>query len=81
MAIQLAFYRIHRYSVATYETGATRQYFHGRTETVRTLSYHSQKFTQAMVNPNSTPEECRQLLKIATDAHTKYMKRAVDGNV
>jgi hypothetical protein len=81
MAIQYTFYRLHKYSVATYETGATRQYFHGRTETVRSCSYLAQKFARTMLNPQSSPEEKRECLKAAVVDHSNYMKRAVSGNV
>ena len=36
MAIQLAHYRLHRAFAPTYETGHTRAFYHGRTDTVRT---------------------------------------------
>ncbi|CAJ0829906.1 20768_t:CDS:10 [Entrophospora sp. SA101] len=38
MVIQLAYYKLHRKVVPTYETGSTRQFSHGCTETIRTLS-------------------------------------------
>ncbi|CAB4018240.1 peroxisomal carnitine O-octanoyltransferase-like [Paramuricea clavata] len=34
MAIQLADYKLHKRVAATYETASTRQFYHGRTETV-----------------------------------------------
>ena len=38
MAIQLAYYKLHERFVPTYETGHTRAFYRGRTDTVRTLS-------------------------------------------
>ena len=48
MAIQLAHHRLHGRFVATYETGHTRAFYHGRTDTVRTLSTASCAFVHAM---------------------------------
>lgn len=38
MALQLAFYKLHKAFAPTYETATTRQFYHGRTETVRSCS-------------------------------------------
>lgn len=48
MAIQLAFYRLHGHPTPVYETGHTRLFYHGRTETVRTCSIESIRWCKAM---------------------------------
>ncbi|CAJ0637500.1 4060_t:CDS:10 [Entrophospora sp. SA101] len=50
MVIQLAYYKLHRKVVPTYETGSTRQFSHGCTETIRTLSAESKAFVEEMEN-------------------------------
>ena len=50
MAIQLAYYRLVRNFVGTYETAQTRQFYHGRTETIRVCSAAAHKFVLAMDN-------------------------------
>jgi carnitine O-acetyltransferase len=48
MAIQLAWFRQVGTVVSTYETGLTRLFKHGRTETIRTLSSESYAWVKAM---------------------------------
>lgn len=52
MAIQLGYYKQIGQPCATYETGSTRQFRKGRTETTRTLSTESVAFCKAMENPS-----------------------------
>ena len=48
ICLQLAFYRMHNYVAPTYETGSTRQFFHGRTETIRSCTREVKDFCEAM---------------------------------
>jgi hypothetical protein len=48
MCIQLAFYRLHKRFVHTYESGSARFYAHGRTETIRVVSRESCAFVRGM---------------------------------
>lgn len=50
-AIQLAYYRLHHEVTATYETGHTRLFYHGRTETIKATTSDSVAFTKAMDDP------------------------------
>mmetsp|Transcript_16413 Transcript_16413/g.27990 ORF Transcript_16413/g.27990 Transcript_16413/m.27990 type:complete len:622 (-) Transcript_16413:7-1872(-) len=81
MSIQLAYYYTQNDSSATYETGTARGFYHGRTDTVRTFSADSKKWTEAMKNSSVSSEEKLQLLQTALNSHSAYMKRAVDGKV
>ena len=51
----VAHYRLHRAFAPTYETGHTRAFFHGRTDTVRTCSLASCAFVRAMEDPALPP--------------------------
>lgn len=76
MAIQLAYYRLHKRFRFTYETAGTRLYYHARTETCRSVSNDSVAFCKAMVdkNPNAGA-----LLRRAIATHKRYMLEASDG--
>ncbi len=50
MAIQYAFYRIHKTPGAHYESGSTRMFQRGRTEVIRSCSNESINFAKAMMN-------------------------------
>ncbi|KAL1921469.1 uncharacterized protein VTP21DRAFT_11185 [Calcarisporiella thermophila] len=79
MALQLAFYSLHGTFTATYETASTRQFLHGRTETLRSLSVESRVFCEAMVNGSIDAKEKYRLLQEAVKAHLNYMKLAMSG--
>lgn len=79
MAMQLAFFKIHKKTGATYETGHTRLFWHGRTETVRSCSKESAEWTKAMQDPSVSKETKIQLLKTAIDSHKDYMGKVLQG--
>ncbi len=65
MAMQLAYYRLHKKFVLTYESATTRLYYQGRTETIRPVSDDSVAFVKAMDDPGASKEEARESLKRA----------------
>ena len=79
MAIQLAFYRLHGIPVATYESGGTRVYKEGRTETIRSCSQESFDFTTKMMNSNVSDDEKYKALITAIKGHNFYAKMATSG--
>jgi carnitine O-acetyltransferase len=54
MVIQLAYFKTHKKVVPTYETGSTRQFLHGRTDTIRTLSVESKAFVEGVESESLT---------------------------
>jgi len=46
--------RLHNHNPPTYETGSTRKFLLGRTDTIRSASIASSEFVKAMVSPNKT---------------------------
>jgi carnitine O-acetyltransferase len=78
MALQLAFYRIHGTPPPTYETGSTRRFIKGRTETIRSCSVDSFNFIRSF--NNSTPLESYKALLKACKAHVSYTLDAISGN-
>ncbi|ROT74309.1 putative carnitine O-acetyltransferase-like, partial [Penaeus vannamei] len=79
MAIQLAFYRIHKEPGAHYESASTRRYLHGRTETIRSCSTESVEFAKTMLDENASADEKASSLRKAVEGHKNYAKDAVRG--
>ncbi|CAH0474998.1 unnamed protein product [Peronospora belbahrii] len=81
LAIQLAYKKLFEKNVATYEASQTRIFLHGRTETTRSCSASSAKFTDAMkeVLGFVTTEEKKKHLLAAANAHVAYMRNAGAG--
>jgi len=72
MALQLAFYRMHKKTPKTYETATTRLFKEGRTETIRPFSQHSVDFTKTMDDKSVEQSVKRDHLKLAIKYQTKY---------
>ncbi len=72
IAIQLAYYRLYGKLVPTYETGHTRQFRHGRTETVRSATEEALQFCQSQ--PLS-----KDLFEKAAKHHKDLMMKALQG--
>ncbi|KAK1938070.1 Carnitine O-acetyltransferase [Phytophthora citrophthora] len=81
LAIQLAYKKLFKKNAATYEASQTRVFLHGRTETTRSCSAASAKFTDAMEDASGavTTEEKKKLLLAAGNAHVAYMRKAGAG--
>lgn len=79
MAIQYAFYRIHKVPGAHYESASTRKYIHGRTETIRSCSVESIDFARTMLNPAASNLQKVVSLKAAISAHKDYTIQALNG--
>ncbi|KAJ1921345.1 hypothetical protein H4219_000662 [Mycoemilia scoparia] len=71
MALQLAYFRTHGTFPPTYETASSRQFFHGRTETIRSLSAQSANFVQGIDSAELSNKAKYDLLTTAAKAHTK----------
>eukprot|EP01116_Phalansterium_solitarium_P025693 TRINITY_DN9949_c0_g1_i2.p1 TRINITY_DN9949_c0_g1~~TRINITY_DN9949_c0_g1_i2.p1 ORF type:complete len:626 (+),score=142.42 TRINITY_DN9949_c0_g1_i2:105-1982(+) len=79
MVLQLAYFKLNGKGCATYETGQTRQFWHGRTETVRSFSLESACMTAAVSSPHTPIATKKQLLLKAIEGHKKYMLDVVNG--
>ncbi|KAK9888430.1 hypothetical protein WA026_000678 [Henosepilachna vigintioctopunctata] len=79
IAIQYAFYRIHKVPGAHYESAATRKYIHGRTETIRSCSVESVAFSKEMLDNSSSDAKKIVALRNAINAHKKYTIDAING--
>ena len=61
--------------LATYETATTRQFYHGRTETVRSCTPEAIDYAVAIVNENAEKEDLRKLLINAITKHLQLMEQ------
>lgn len=52
IALQLAYYRLHKQATAVYESASTRLFKHGRTETGRSMSAESLAFIKSFDDDN-----------------------------
>ncbi|KAL4075558.1 acyltransferase ChoActase/COT/CPT [Scleroderma citrinum] len=73
LALQLAYYRLHRRTTPVYETALTRSFHHGRTETIRSLTRESFAFSQASTST------LYALLTSALRVHVSLTRAAVTG--
>ncbi|KAI7869828.1 acyltransferase ChoActase/COT/CPT [Mucor mucedo] len=80
MAIQLAYNKMFGTSRPTYESGQTRKFQRGRTETSRTVSDESVAFVKAMENPYLPDNEKIAAFRTALKAQGQYMAAAVNGH-
>ncbi|GAA5797144.1 acyltransferase ChoActase/COT/CPT [Helicostylum pulchrum] len=80
MAIQLAYYKMFGTSRPTYESGQTRKFQRGRTETCRSVSDESVTFVKAMENPHLTDSEKIATFRAALKSQGQYMAAAVNGH-
>ncbi|XP_069696475.1 peroxisomal carnitine O-octanoyltransferase [Periplaneta americana] len=79
MALQLAYFRLHHRPAPTYETGTTRSFYHGRTETVRSCTPEAIAWVHSMLSPSTPNSTKRELLKKAVAKHNLLMKEAKAG--
>lgn len=80
MALQLAYYRMHNKFAPTYETATIRQFYHARTETVRSCTVESGNWCRSMADTahSYTESERLKLFRLAVDKHNKLMEEATN---
>lgn len=71
MALQLAYYRLHKETPKTYEPATSRLYALGRTENIHPMSAESKAWVQSMLDPNATKQTREELLRKAVKVQTK----------
>ncbi|KAH8233866.1 hypothetical protein KR032_000697, partial [Drosophila birchii] len=79
MALQLAYYNMHKTLPAQYESAHLRIFVEGRTETIRSTSNESKAFLLAMKDLKVSDAEKLEALQKAVDSHEKLTKRALNG--
>ncbi|MCQ0005143.1 choline/carnitine O-acyltransferase [Actinomadura madurae] len=79
MAYQLAHKRAKGHVGATYESIATRQYRHGRTEAMRVVTPEVLRFTEVMDDPAAGAAQRRDAFRAAADAHVRRARECQAG--
>uniref|UniRef100_A0A671UQQ4 Peroxisomal carnitine O-octanoyltransferase n=1 Tax=Sparus aurata TaxID=8175 RepID=A0A671UQQ4_SPAAU len=77
LAMQLAFYRLHKKPGSCYETAMTRKFYHGRTETMRPCTKEAVDWCAVMMDPTSNVS--RKAMQLAFNKHNKLMAEAQEG--
>lgn len=80
LAFQMAAVEFWGKHVLTYESAATRMFYHGRTETIRPVTNEAAAFVLAMKDDTVSDDERRRLLRTAAKAHVATSRRAASGN-
>ncbi|XP_065916399.1 carnitine O-acetyltransferase-like isoform X2 [Dysidea avara] len=78
-AIQLTYYKMYGCLTSTYESGFTRLFLYGRTDTIRASSIESLAFCKAMLDPSVTVNERLAKMKAAIESHQQNTIEAVFG--
>ncbi|KAK3253883.1 hypothetical protein CYMTET_36882 [Cymbomonas tetramitiformis] len=88
LAYQVAYYNLHSRMPGVYEACATRRFFHGRTETIRSLTPDSHRLAEAMATvtdealnamEEDDAEDIMDLLQLAAKTHSKVSKDSSNG--
>ncbi len=78
MAYQLAYYRLHSVCKSTYESAQTKRFFHGRTETLRSLTAEAVAMCKGWDGFNN--QQKKEALSAAVRAHGERASQAKAGN-
>nr|XP_006811175.1 PREDICTED: peroxisomal carnitine O-octanoyltransferase-like [Saccoglossus kowalevskii] len=73
LAIQYTYYKMYRRPAPTNEAATTRQFYHGRTETVRACTVEAIQWCQYMTGENIEPSKTLNLFLTAINKHVQLM--------
>lgn len=79
VALQCAYYRLHKKPAPTYETATTRRFYNARTETLRSCTSEAIALARALIDPSVLSQRRLQLLKQAIQKHASLMSEAANG--
>ncbi|XP_055851398.1 peroxisomal carnitine O-octanoyltransferase isoform X2 [Episyrphus balteatus] len=77
--LQWTYYLLHGEFAPIYESALMRQYYNGRTETLRSCTMEVVKFIKLATNPDSTKNSIAESLRKAVNHHTHMMNEAREG--
>jgi len=80
MAFQLAYYKLHGRTESTYESSSTKKFLSGRTETIRSATKDSVKFTKTWTDSSSSSSDKILSLRTATETHTRLANMCKNGS-
>ncbi|XP_060065986.1 peroxisomal carnitine O-octanoyltransferase-like [Ylistrum balloti] len=76
MALQYTYYKMYKKPAPTYETATTRQFYHARTETLRSCTQEALDWSKAMLDPSVKDETRVQMYLAAANKHNTLMNEA-----
>lgn len=79
MAFQAAYYSLYGRVESTYEPAMTKQFLHGRTEAIRTVSTASVKFVKTFCDESATAEQKVAALRAACKRHSELSRECGAG--
>ncbi|KAK6456143.1 mitochondrial carnitine acetyltransferase [Scheffersomyces xylosifermentans] len=79
MAFQATYYALYGKVECTYEPAMTKQFFHGRTEAIRTVSQESNLFVRKFFDASVSNEEKLKYLTDACNSHSQQTKLCSSG--
>ena len=79
VAMQLAWWRLNKSTVSTYESASTAAFKRGRTECIRSATMESQAFTVVFDNPKVSDDDKLKALVKAAQKHAEISKEAKMG--
>ncbi|XP_076594199.1 peroxisomal carnitine O-octanoyltransferase-like [Chaetodon auriga] len=79
LAMQFAYFRLHKEPGCCYETAMTRKFYHGRTETMRPCTTEAVNWCRAMMDPTCNVNAKRKAMLLAFQKHNKLMAEAQEG--
>ncbi|XP_034553326.1 peroxisomal carnitine O-octanoyltransferase [Notolabrus celidotus] len=79
LAMQLAYYKLHKGPGSCYETAMTRKFYHARTETMRPCTVESVDWCKVMMDPTCNISDRRRAMMRAFLKHNKLMGEAQEG--
>ncbi|XP_026039841.1 peroxisomal carnitine O-octanoyltransferase-like isoform X3 [Astatotilapia calliptera] len=79
LAMQLAYYRLHKKPGSCYETAMTRKFYHGRTETMRPCTQEAVNWCKTMMDPTCNDGVRRKAMLQAFSRHNNLMAEAQEG--
>ncbi|OMJ15376.1 Carnitine O-acetyltransferase, mitochondrial [Smittium culicis] len=79
LMLQLTYYKLHNEVAPTYESGSTRSFSHGRTDTIRSLTQASKEFVETMLNPKASDLDKYKMFIKAGSVQSKNAKAVSTG--
>ncbi|XP_021370206.1 peroxisomal carnitine O-octanoyltransferase-like [Mizuhopecten yessoensis] len=76
LAMQYAYYKMHKKPAPTYETATTRRFYRARTETLRSCTVELVDWCKVMLDPMASKEKKLRLYLRAADKHNQLMLEA-----
>lgn len=79
MSILLAYYKLYGEIVNQYEPVLTKQFFHGRTEAMRSTTAQTVSLCKIWTDASSTTEQKLEALRVAVKNHGTLVRQALQG--